>query len=435
VNKYIEKVFNDFIPDNKGYIYIGTENVYIPIYRITLSITKRKQTSLNLVEEMVLRIANCGITDLDEISGILGLNRDILDITIGDLYIKSLAYPSSNKCYLMAEGRVVLKNLKTIAKETDTIRNIYVNALNQDIFVEKDSNFINQCSDNDCKVRHTFEGNNIEFYRNRVGTIREIFNKENEIYTQNSNQINQIPDELISIDEVEDINVCFIKLPILIYVSETGTDLDLMTSENKLRYLLDSIKGDILDQIRKHKLLKKVLTKFVVKYIAVPEGEFEDTDELKILIKKYVTDKANQGCYYDLIAKKVYNDRILIDDELEKLYELCLQDSGSVEIAFYIDNLDYWSKNSKFINLLTLIPRKTKYVIYYDNVFQKNLAETRIKYAIPEISKSDIKQYNHKDWFRIVFDKFQIIGCPRNYNVIDTHTRIIKSQYYLRNSI
>lgn len=195
MNKYIEKVFNDFIPDNKGYIYIGTENVFIPIYRVTLAITKRKQTRLNLVEEMVLRITNCGVTDLDEISGILGLNRDILDITIGDLHIKSLAYTSSNKCYLMAEGRIVLKNLKATKKETDIIRNVYVNALNQDVFKENIITMVDRCTDDDYKVHHTFEGNNVEFYRNNVGKIKEIFNKENEIeiYTDS----NQIPDELV----------------------------------------------------------------------------------------------------------------------------------------------------------------------------------------------------------------------------------------------
>lgn len=428
MNKYIENVFNDFIPENKGYTYIKAENIYIPIYRVTLSITKRKQARLNLIEEMVLRITNCGVNDLEEISGILGLNRDILDITIGDLYIKSLAYPSSNKCYLMAEGRNVLKSLMSSKKETDTIRNIYVNALNQDISRDKISNTIERNIDDDCKIHHTFEGNDIEFYRNRVGIIKEIFNKENEIYGSDSNHI---PDELVSIDEVEDISVFFQRIPILIYVSETGTDLDLITPDNKLSNLLDSIKSEVLEQIRNHKLLKKIFTKYVVKDFTIPNGQFEDMEELKILIKKYVTNKKNRSSYYDLILDKVYSNRVLLENEFESLFKLCLEDSKTV--TFYVDNLDYWSKNTKFITLLNLIPKKIKFFIYFDEVAKIKLAENRIKSSVKEITKKEIKQFSHSDWFIVNFDdKLQIVGCPQSFKALEANTWIIKIKYYLK---
>lgn len=428
MNNYIEKVFNSFIPDNKGYLYIGAENLFIPVYRVTLSVTKRKQTRLNLVEEMVLKIVDCGVTELDEIAGILGLDRDILDITIGDLYAKSLAYPSSNKCYMMNEGRTVLKSLEASKKETDILRNIYVNAVNQDLIKEINDIALVRIVDDDHKIRHSFDGNKIEFYRNKIGEIKEIFNKENEIYSSDSNYI---PDELISIDEVEDIQVCFLKIPVLIYVSETGTDLDLISSDKRLSELLDSVKADVLEQIRKHKLLKRVFTKYIAKEVAKPPGEFADMDKLKGLINKYVTDSENKSNNYDLIEKMVFSNRVLIDRELEKLFELCLKTTRIITI--YLDNLDYWSKNSKFITMLTLIPLKTKYVIYYDNVVMRELAEKRIVKAVPGISKEDIKEYSHSDWFKIVFeDSYQIIGCPKNYKAVDSDTWIVRIKYYLQ---
>jgi len=427
LNNYIEKTFNDLAPDNKGYIYIRTEEIFIPIYKVILSITKRKQTKLNLVEEMVLKIANYGVTDLDEIAGILGLNRDILDITIGDLFIKSLAYPSSNKCYIMADGHNVLKDLNATKKETDTIRNIYVNAINKDIFAEKSNKVVQQCV-SDSTVRHTFDGKNIEFYRDRVGIIKEIFNRENEVFLQNGNQV---PDELVSIDEVDDICICFLKIPTHIYVSETGTDIDLISTDKKSSYLIESIKGEILEQIRKHRLLKKTFTRFAAKEVAIPEGKFDYMDELKTLIKKYVIDKQNQDCYLDLIKNKIYSNRVLMDNEFEKLYELCLQNSKKID--FYLDNLDYWSKDSSFITMLTMIPVKTNYKIFYDNVVKMNLAEKRIKLAIPQISKDAINQYSHVNWFKLVIDdRLEITGCPQNYKAVDFNTRIIKIKYYLQ---
>lgn len=427
MNKYIEKVFNDFVPDNKGYVYIGEENIFIPIYRITLTITKRKQTRLNLVEEMVLRITNCGVSDIGEIAGVLGLTREILDVTIGDLYIKNLAYPASNKCYLMREGREVLKNLEASKKETDIIRNIYINAVTKDILKER-INCIDYCIDNDHKMHHTFDGIDLEFYRSRIAEIREIFDKENEIYSIDSNQI---PDELISIDNVEDINVCFLKIPLLIYVSENGMDLDLISSDKKSNNLLESIKGNILDQIRNHKLLKKVFTKFNISKMESPSGDFEGMDELKILINKYVTDKNNQSSYYDLITRKVFSNRILIERELEKLFELCLQEGR--KITFFLDKLDYWSKNSRFIHLLTLIPANTQYAINYNSVYNKSLSESRLKRSVPDVTKNDINKVSHNEWFKIVFeDRLEIIGYAQSCKAVNSSTWIIKCAYFLR---
>lgn len=428
MNKYIEKIFNELIPDNKGYTYICTENIFIPIYRVTLSITKRKQTRLNLVEEMVMRIVNCGVTDIDEIAGILGLNRDILDITIGDLYSKSLAYPTSNKCYLMTEGHKILRVLVSSKKEKDSLRDIYVNALNQEIFKEPLSDIVIYFPDDDYKVHHTFNGNNIEFYRDKVGDIKEIFNKENESYSHDNNNI---PDELFSIDDVEDISVCFLKMPIHIYVSETGNDLDLVSTDTKLKGLLDNIKGVILEQLRRHRLLKRIFTKYTTKEVNTPSGNFEDMNTLKVAVKKYVTEKETQGGYLELITHMVYSNRILIENELEKFYELNLQ--GTQKIAFYIDNLDYWSKNSRFITLLSLMPPQVKFEIFYKSVRKMDLSEKRIKNSIPKITKNVFIQLEHNDWFVIMFgDKVKITGCPQNYKAIDSETWITKCKYYLQ---
>jgi hypothetical protein len=428
MNKYIEKIFNELIPDNKGYTYMCTENIFIPLYRVTLSITKRKQTALNLVEEMVLRIVNCGLTDIDEIAGVLGLSRDILDITIGDLYNKCLAYPSSNKCYLMKEGHNILNVLVSYKKEKDLLRDVYVNALSQEILKDPLDDKVTNIADDDCKVHHSFDGKNIEFYRDRVADIKVIFNKENEYYSSDSNHL---PDELFSIDDIEDISVCFIKMPIHIYVSQTGFDLDLISGDVKLNSLLDRIKGDILEQLRKHRLLKKIFTRHTMKELCVPTGTFEDSNVLKVLVKKYVNEKDNQSNYLELITSKVYSNRILIENELEKFFELSLQ--GVQKVKFYVDSLDYWSKSTRFITLIALIPQKTNYEILYKNVGNMNFSEKRIKTSLPNITRDIFKQVEHDNWFMIMFgDKIQIIGCPQNYKAIDNQTWIVRSTYYLR---
>jgi hypothetical protein len=428
VNKFIEKIFNEVIPDNKGYTYVMTEKIYIPVYKVALSITKRSQTKLNLVEEMVLRLIECEVTEIDEICGVLGLSRDILNITIGDLYGKNLVYPTANKCTLMNEGRNILKDLKVSKKSKDTIKNVYINSLNQEIFWERNHNIVDNCYEDDCKVQHSFEAENIEFYRDRISSIKEIFNRENQSYIPDNNYI---PDELFSIDSIEDIYICFFKIPVHIYASENGTDIDILAADRTLNCLIENMKGIIIDQIRRHKILKRVFTKFVVKEVTKPEGSFEDSSKLKMLVKKYVTDKSNQNINFELISQNVFTNRILIENELEKFYELCLENSKKV--VFYVDNLDFWSKNSKFITLISLLPAGVSYEIYYNNVGNIKFSEKRIKASVPKFNSSQLKLYSHKEWFNIVFDdKLRVMCCPENHMVFDSTTWIIKTKYYLQ---
>lgn len=427
MNRYVESVYNNSIPDNRGYIYVVTDSVYLPVFRATLSITKRKQTRLNLIEEMVLKIAACGVADLDEIAGVLGLTRDILDVTLGDLFIKNLAYPSSNKCNLMKEGHAILKDLEASKKETDTIRNIYVNAVTKDVIKEHTDHFADKNLNDDHKLHETFDGNNLEFYRSKLSIIKEIFDKEAEIYTSD----NQIPDELISIDKIDELSVCFLEIPIHIFISEVGTDLDLISCDRKLSTIVEKIKNYILDQIKKHRLLRNIFTIHSQREFPIPNGCFKEPDVLKTLIKKCLTDNNNKDKHHELIAPEIFSDRVLIDNEIKALFELCLKEYHGLNLSVYISNLDYWSKNAPFITLLAMIPATTKFILYFDNATNLKRAKERLIRALPILKH--IEQQANNDWRRIVFEgKLQIISCSKVFKGTDASTKIIKSTDYLQ---
>lgn len=423
MNKYIQNVFNNAIPNNKGYIYVKTEAIYIPIFKVALSITKRRQTNLNLVEEIVLRIVDCDINDLDEIAGIMGLKRDILDITIADLHVKSLIYQTSNKCFLYDKGRQALKELKTFKREKDIVSDIYVNSLNKEIYSEKGV-LIDQCKINDMKVHHVFDGKDIGFYRNQMTVIREIFNEQNVVNSNNK------PDELITIDEIEEITVCYLRMPINIYVSETGNDIDILATDSKQNELFESIKNIIITQIRKQSLLKNIFSRYQTETYSLPQGDFEEPIFMQSLIKLYATDQGQQQNHLRKIEQKIFTNRILIENEFEHLCNFIFREKQTIKL--FIDNLDAWSKNGRFITFLSDIPKSCKYKIYYNKVGNFRLSTRRIKNAIPHISANDIEYNAHNYWFRLIIDnKIQIIGVPENHAVMDDNKYIIKPKYYL----
>ena len=56
----INKLYANIVRQNDGYEYLFSDDVYLPVYKYSLRITKRKIVKLNLVEEKVLEIVKAG---------------------------------------------------------------------------------------------------------------------------------------------------------------------------------------------------------------------------------------------------------------------------------------------------------------------------------------------------------------------------------------
>lgn len=71
----IHKWVTNIVRQNDGYEFLLDDEVYLPVYKYALKITKRKTVKLNLVEEKVLQIVSIGVHQVDEIAKILGITR------------------------------------------------------------------------------------------------------------------------------------------------------------------------------------------------------------------------------------------------------------------------------------------------------------------------------------------------------------------------
>ena len=64
MDKLIESLLNINIRKNEGYIFVKQEDIYVPIIKTVLSITKRSFYRLPLLEEVVLRLINENLQDV-----------------------------------------------------------------------------------------------------------------------------------------------------------------------------------------------------------------------------------------------------------------------------------------------------------------------------------------------------------------------------------
>ena len=127
--KLPETIFQNLIKPNEGYQFLFRDDIYIPIYRNELLITKREVIKLDLVQEKVLQIIDLGIHRVDEISKILGLERRILEITIADLTTQDLISATSDSCRLLKKGNEALKTLERSEKRQDRLQDVYIDGL------------------------------------------------------------------------------------------------------------------------------------------------------------------------------------------------------------------------------------------------------------------------------------------------------------------
>lgn len=103
-----------------------------------------------------------------------------------------------------------------------------------------------------------------------------------------------------------------------------------------------------------------------------------------------------------LIFMNVLHIMILIENYDLMFYELMLKKSKSIE--FYVENLDYWTKEGSFITMLSVIDKKADFNIIYKSAGNFERSKKRLKANIPGLSKSKIIERDHKDWLRICFD-------------------------------
>lgn len=338
---------------NDGYLFIKRDEIYVPIMKTILLITKRSFYSLPLLDEIVLRLINEGIQEIDELVNILGIDRKLLEVTLADLSVKDVIYCTTNRCSLLAKGKQALRELRTVQRKKDTVKNVYLDPINRKIILEHENyQFVDRVNVNDKKLDADFEVNDIEIFKENIDSVNKVFLDEMNIY---NDKTKSEPDELLSIDSIENVYVKFVRIPIYIYVSSEGIDIDIMAVNKRNDPLLVLFKSEIIEQIRKKKVLKNIFVKYGLRktFLGV---DLEENENLKNDLQKYRKNKGDRDELEPIIEKEVLSDRKLSDEEFEVLLKYLADKCENCKINVY--HLDDWAKSEWCSKVLSVLNGK-----------------------------------------------------------------------------
>lgn len=426
LKQLINKLFLSIPKQNEGYDFLFTDDVFIPIYKYTLKITKRKVIKLNLVEEKVLQIIQAGIYQVNEIARILGLNRQFLDITLADLYTKDLISISSDICILLKNGEQALAKLERVEKNQDILKDVYIDSLLGKVLSDVSIyQFSEKVLNNYGKLQPSILSDDIKAVKECFSEIQEIFDQEyNQI--EKNNKVGRETQELLTIDSIENTFVYFLKIPVTVYVSSNSLEIDVTANQKKYTELLTTYKDEIIRQINEKKIFKN---HFVKKYIRDKYSIccFDPDKELYNLLKAEYFRKNKPYKNEDNILSHIFSTRMLMDGEVEPLLEFFGKDAQYVILK--VDNLDDWSNDINFIGKLSKYVGKAKLYIEYADCknTQKSLNKIEQSHTIEQYDKKDNGHflcwlYDHR---------YEVYGIPVKRKAINDSTICIKIKYYL----
>lgn len=428
MDKLIEAMSNINIRKNDGYTFIKRDEIYVPVIRTILSITKRSFYSLPLLDEIVLRLINEGVQEIDELVNILGIDRKLLEVTLADLSVKDVIYCTTNRCRLLTKGKQALQELRTVQRKKDTVKNIYLDPINKKIILEYENyQFVDKVNVNDKKLDADFEINSVEIFKENIDSVNKIFLDEMNIY---NDRTKSEPDELLSIDNIENVYVKFVRIPIYIYVSSEGIDIDIMAVNKRNDPLLFLFKSEIIEQIRKKKVLKNTFVKYGLRKMFVGIG-LETNENLKNDLQKYRKNKCNRDEIEPILEKKILSDRKLTDEEFEVLLKYLSNNCGDCQINVY--HLNDWAKSEWCSKVLPILGGKKSFQIGYAECYDLKKGISIIRRILPEYSRDKVVKIKTDSYLSVIFDgKYVITGVPQDIVIMDNNTHIHKVEFYLQ---
>ncbi|KZL89177.1 hypothetical protein [Clostridium magnum] len=417
MEEYLKKLTNRIPKENKGYSYITNIEISIPILCLNVNAIKRKEVGLQLAEEIIMKLIDNDITTVCDIAEIMGLEEDVVNITIGMLYVKDLIIVTSGNCILTTMGKEVLKNLKEIRLEPENISPVYINLLNGEMYTDKFNNQVDKYgkSDNvlDAKIKV-----DKEYINKRFTDIRDIFNEQQKIY--GASNLSQA--QLYKIESIEEDKIHYLNIKSGIFKSKSGEEIEISSSKHSI---VNQIQSDILEQIIRGKKFKYIFRNKNTNKILLDDELRElgnyNNEYIRELVNKF--NKVNKDERQKIIDEfyKIYRiERALLDNELELIIDDLVKDVKEVKVCTgrlgdVIFNDEY------MLPICKSIKKGTKVCIYYN--FERDIKKSKstAEKTFPEIK--DIKIIEYKERFHntiIQFDdSFQIETSYYDIKVLD----------------
>jgi hypothetical protein len=386
MQNYLENLIRIVPEENKEYNYITTINISVPILRCVVKVIKRKETGLQLAEEMVMKLLDNEVTTVSELAEVLGLNNDIIEEILGRLHVKDFIAVTAGNCILLSKGRKVLKELKQIKLENENIAPVFINLITEEIYTDKYNNQVDKYINKENVLNGKIKID-IDYINKNFEKINEIFDMQQKTY--GANKLSKAT--LFKIEDIEENKVQYLNLKSNICKSKIGDEIEICSQNNGI----DDIQNEVLNQIINQNKFKYIFRNRN-NYKVISDYELEEktnyqNDDIRAIIKSYnKLDLENQRSIENKFNKIYKNDRALIDNELGLMIEELSQNVK--EINLYVSNLSKILFDEEYmIPLCKAAKKKIKVNIYFNE--EKNLEKVlkSSKKKFPEIKEMEIK--------------------------------------------
>lgn len=265
-------------------------------------------------------------------------------------YVKDLISVSSDICSLLKKGEQALSNLERVEKQQDIMKDIYMDSFKGKI-LENITRYqvVEKGIIDDNKLEPLVQAEDMKVIVSRFEDIQEIFQDEYSA-TRIADGIRTETQELLTIDGIESVYVVFIKIPLQVFVSTNGWDIDIVAAKKKYNELLLEYKDEIIRQINNKKVLRAHWKKKTIQESY--NGEcLKEVERLVETIKAADFKKKKKQKEIDELQMKILSSRRLLDGEVKVLLDYLAENAQQVEMS--VDNIDDWAYDKNFVGKLS----------------------------------------------------------------------------------
>lgn len=220
MSKLINAIWSKCPPEVPSYICIKTLDVYFPYAEMGIDCLVRDISELSLVFEVVLSLVKINVTDINEISEILGLSFDVVKEIVVDLVALDYVTVCEKRIRITAKGTQALKDKKSIQIKKYNLNCVAVDLITGRIF---DSDSVN--SDSVSKYSVCLKGDisvSLHYLERNNHDIQMLFEEQQRSMNE---QYRKSTKELYRMVSIHHQNLRYLKKKLYIYKSINSDEL------------------------------------------------------------------------------------------------------------------------------------------------------------------------------------------------------------------
>ena len=131
MKKLVSAVLKNLPRELKNFHLIKRQSIYIPYCEIGITCLTKEITEINLFFETILKLIDIEVTDVYDISAVMGVEFKLLKETIVDMIEQKYIITSQNKLLMTPKGRKALQDRKQVTIRRKNLNEISANCLTE----------------------------------------------------------------------------------------------------------------------------------------------------------------------------------------------------------------------------------------------------------------------------------------------------------------